>query len=51
MNIYSDLSYHLLSSFEWKLFHGVEGSKFYVVDEVEGVVRLVIEFLAMLGEV
>ena len=32
MDVYSDLSYHLLASFGWRIYHGVEGSKFNVVD-------------------
>ena len=32
LDIYSDLSYHLLSSFQWILNHSMEGSRFSVVD-------------------
>ena len=32
VDVYSDLSYHLLASFRWRIYHGVEGSKFNVVD-------------------
>ena len=28
MDVYSDLSYHLLASFGWKIYYGVEDSKF-----------------------
>ena len=36
VDIYSDISYHLLLSFKWILYHGVEGSKFDLEDYVEG---------------
>ena len=36
-DIYSDISYHLFSSFEWRIYHGMQSSKFNVVDQVEGV--------------
>ena len=36
VDIYIDLSDHLLSSFEWRLFHGVGGSRFNAVDQLEG---------------
>ena len=32
MDVYSDMSYHLLASFGWKIYHSVEGSKFNVMD-------------------
>ena len=32
MGFYSDLSYHFLAYFEWKIYHGVEGCNFNVVD-------------------
>ena len=31
MNVYCDLSYHLLAYFGWIMYHGVEGSNFNVV--------------------
>ena len=35
MDVNSDLSYHLLLSFRWRIYHGVEGSKFNVVDRTD----------------
>ena len=32
MDVYSDLSYHLLESFGWIIYHGLEGRNFHVVD-------------------
>ena len=32
VGIYINLSYHLLSSFEWFIYHGVGGGKFNAVD-------------------
>ena len=29
---YSDQYYHLLASFGWRVYHGVEGSRFTIVD-------------------
>ena len=31
VNIYSDISYNSLFSFEWRLNHGMEGSKFMCI--------------------
>ena len=31
VDVYNDLSYHLLASFGWIIYHGVEGSYFNVV--------------------
>ena len=32
MDFYCDLAYHFLASFEWRIYHVVEVSKFNVVD-------------------
>ena len=39
VDVYSDLSYQLLASFGWIIYHGVEGSKFNVVDENDLITR------------
>ena len=35
MDVYSDLSYHLLVSFVQIIDHGMKGSKFIVVDGID----------------
>ena len=35
MDVYGDLSYHILSSFGWISYHGVESIKFNVADETD----------------
>ena len=47
MDIFIVLYYHSLLSFEWRLHHCAEVSKFNAVDWVEREVRELIEFLAM----
>ena len=47
VDIYSDLSYHLFMYFEWRLYYGMDNSKFIVVNSVEVKVRTLIELLAM----
>ena len=51
MGIYSDMSYHLLLSFEKRLNHGMEGSKFMVSIRWRGKVKVPIGSLAMYGGV
>ena len=41
MDVYSDISYHLLASFLWIIYHGVEGSKFNVVGVIDWIPRRV----------
>ena len=47
VDIYIDLSYHLLLSSEWIIYHGVEGSKLMQLIRWKGEVMEMIEFLAM----
>ena len=44
MNIYSDLCYHFLAYFGWKIYHGVEGNNFNVVDDPDLITSTVQRF-------
>ena len=45
--MYSDIFYHLLLSFEWRFYHGVNGSKLMWWIRCRGEVKILIEFLDM----
>ena len=47
VDIYRGLYYHFLLSFEWRLNHGVKGSKLMWWIRWRGKVKVLIEFLAM----
>ena len=49
VDIYSDISYQLLLSFQWIINHGVDGGKFMCMVRWRGKVRVLIGYLAMYG--
>ena len=46
---YGDLSYHLLLSFEWRLYHGMKGGKLVWWIRWKGGLKVMVSFLAMYG--